>query len=159
MAMLTNFDLVDMCREHNVPLNGIVSKDKLPPKNHTRDGGYIINLQDDKDQFGNDLDGTHWTAFYIEKGKAVYFDSFGFIMPLQVQEFLSDYKPVPYNVKTIQSVRSGVCGWYCFYFLYYMSHSKKNKSLIDRFVNFLDIWSDKPSDNREILEEKLKPIK
>lgn len=158
MAMLTNFNLMEMCKEHNVPLVGVFSKDKLPPKRYMRDGGYVVNLQDDTDEYGNSLDGTHWTAFYVEKGKACYFDSFGFVPPLQVQEFLSSFKPVPYNIKTIQSVRSGVCGWYVFYFLYCMSHSGRQLPLVKRFENFLRIWSDEPKHNRAILEEKLKPI-
>lgn len=159
MAMLTNFNLMDMCRDHNIKLIGVFSKDILPPKKDLQEGGYVINLQDDEDEFGNSLNGTHWTSCYIEKNKACYFDSFGFVPPLQVEDFLSSFKPLPYNVKTIQSIRSGVCGWYCFYFLYYMSHSDKRLPLLTRFVKFLSLWSNDPTKNREILEEKLKPIK
>ena len=158
MAMLTNHNLVEMCHKHNIPLVGVFSKDKLPPKRQMKRGGYIINLQDDADEYGRSLDGTHWTAFYIESNKACYFDSFGFVPPLQVQEFLSSFKPVPYNVKTIQSIRSGVCGWYVFYFLYCMTHSKKSVPLLKRYEAFLRIWNDEPLENRKILEEKLKPI-
>ena len=48
---LTNFYILDVCKKYNIPLNGVFSKDELPLKKNRKQGGYVINLQDDD---GND---------------------------------------------------------------------------------------------------------
>ncbi|NBP02415.1 MAG: hypothetical protein EBU90_20320 [Proteobacteria bacterium] len=151
---MTNFDLEKRCRKLHIPLVGIFSKDELPIR--PREGGYIINLQNSVDENGNNLPGTHWTAFYVEGNKACYFDSFGFPSPLAIREFLKPYSPVPYSDKVIQNINSGVCGSYCLYFLYFMS--RHNRDLIDRFDRFLRQFSNDPTKNRELLMKYLDPL-
>ena len=154
--MLTNHELVDMCNRHRVPLVGVFSKDKLPPRRV--EGGYIINLQNDKDEEGNDLDGTHWTAFFIKGKKACYFDSFGFVPPKSVQSFLAPFKPYAYSERDVQNINSGVCGWYCFCFLFAMSHWRGSSSLENKYNRFISLFSSDPTDNRRILERLLRGI-
>jgi len=155
--MLTNFQLEEMAVKKSVPLNGVFSKDQLPtiPKA----GGYIVNLQDSVDESGKSLPGTHWTAFYIENNKAIYFDSFGCLPPVEVESFLKPYKPYRYNRKEIQNIRGSVCGYYCFYFLWFMSRQKKSiPDLFKRFETFVNQFSINPLKNQTILETKIKPI-
>lgn len=148
--MMTNWDLQNEAARRRLPLVGIYNKDQLPP--NPQQGYYIINLQDDLDSMGNDLPGTHWTIVYIEGKHAVYFDSFGFAPPYQVQNFLKPFIPYPYNSQVIQSMRSTVCGKYVLYFMVFMSHNRTRiHSLNRRFQAFLKLWSKDVSKNREKL--------
>ena len=58
----------------NLPLNDIIMKDE--GENITKIGFYIINLDDSKGP------GTHWTSLYYNPLQSIYFDSFGFMAPL-----------------------------------------------------------------------------
>ena len=76
---ITNFQIIDICKRYNIPLNGVYNKDCLPLKRNRQPGSYVINLQDDEDSSGNNLGGSHWIIFYIEKDNCVYFDGYGII--------------------------------------------------------------------------------
>jgi len=89
--MLTNFQLAEESHKLGIPLVGIFNKDNLP--NERKEGCYIINLQDDFDEHGNDQMGSHWTSFIIEKNQAAYWDPFGFNPPANVQIFLKPFRP------------------------------------------------------------------
>lgn len=123
-------------------------------------GTYIINLQDSVDEKRRPLPGTHWTASYIEKGGAVYFDSFGFPPPAQVCDFLRAYRPFAVNRFQLQNIRSGVCGYYCLYFLWFMwKHRRVGGGLSRRLELLLSKFSlDDPKKNRAILEKRIRPL-
>ena len=125
---ITNFEIIDICKRYNIPLNNVYNKDKLPLRKDRRQGGYIINLQDDLDSSGNDYPGSHWTCFYIEKDNCVYFDSYGIIFPRQVKEFCAGLHLI-HSSKMIQSERSVLCGSFCILFLYFMSRQKHIRKL------------------------------
>jgi len=153
MAYTTDQDLIDQCRRYGIHLNGVFSKDRLPKTYH--DGGYIINLQDH-----NEGHGTHWTAFWIEKGKSgkvecAYYDSFGAPPPTSVQHYLHRFGRIPYNTLDIQNVNSGVCGYYVFHWLLWMSRHG-GTSLENRFNSYLRLWDENPEKNRQILEKLLR---
>lgn len=114
--MLTNFQISDTCSRVHIKLYGVYCKDELPPKRDRQDGGYVTNLQNKED--GN---GTHWTAFWVEKGEACYFGSCGVVFPLAVSNFSSGLRTY-YNTQQIPSVASGICGYYCIGFLNCMQH-------------------------------------
>jgi len=149
--MMTNIELEEETRKYGIPLVGIFNKDTLPKS--PQNGGYIINLQDDYGSDGQDLSGTHWTAFYIEGKKVAYMDSFAFPPPIQVQNFLKPFIPYDYNDKQIQNVSSGHCGMYVISFLKFMT---KNKQLPfnQRFQRFLSIYSNNVLKNKTILYSK-----
>ena len=80
--LLSNIDLESYCELLGKNLNEILSKNlfkNIKPKL----GGYIINLQDSN--VGN---GTHWTALYITKDVAIYYDSFGLPIPTIIVQFI-----------------------------------------------------------------------
>lgn len=154
--MMTNYDLIEKAKELKIPLVGVYSKDELPYR--VIKGAYILNLEDGNDLYGNFNEGTHWTCFYIEGNRSVYFDSFGFIMPRQVQEFLRLYKPIVYNTKQIQSVKSQVCGWYCLYFLYWMSRQKQIQPLSRRLEIFNKQFDDDTDRNETLLKKYFKSL-
>jgi hypothetical protein len=145
-------------KKHGIPLaNAIVSKDvllTLPRKN----GNYIINMEDDRDSKGNPLSGTHWICFRVDGDKAVYFDSFGMIPPLQIRDFLKG-KKIKYNNNQIQNVYATTCGYYCIAFLFYISNMhKKIPDLFKRFQWFLNHFVEDPTKNQKILERLLEPV-
>ena len=153
--MMTNFEIEDQARTLRLGLVGVYNKDRLPRK--MKSGGYVINLQDSVDEKGVPLPGTHWTAFYIDGNEAVYFDSFGFPPPQQVVRFLKS-KKLAINRFQIQNTRSGVCGYYCIYFLWFCQKTRK-VNLANRLHLFLSQFSlDDPTKNQSILERRIRPL-
>lgn len=161
---MTNYDLLGAGIKYDIPIVGIFSKNQLPHSSNIREGGYIINLQNDKDEFGNELGGTHWTGFYVEKNKkgkpdVVYYDSFGAGPPIDVQNFLRPLSPYEYNDEVIQNINSSVCGYYVLYFLWFMSRHKNIVNLDKRFKLFLKLFHKDPEKNLGFLKKYLKEIK
>lgn len=152
--MQTNYDLIEKLQKLKIPVNGIYNKDKFTDLT-PQQGFYIINLDDDTDSKGNQKQGTHWTGLYIEKNKAVYFDSFGFQAPRQVDFFLRKFKPYMISQKEIQNIETTICGSYVLYFIYFMNNNR-GIELKSRFDKFLNLFSDNPQKNRKILQDKLK---
>ena len=103
---LTNFDLNRLCKRMDLPIVGVFSKDELEPIPHQK-GTYYINMSDAKEA------GTHFVCFKIVcdedrdnyKGKknkekvceAIYFDSFGIDMPIEVANYLKNFRPIAYS--------------------------------------------------------------
>ena len=54
--------------DYEPSFNGVFQINNLP---RIKDGAYIINLHDKNSKT------THWVSLFIDKNKAVYFDSFG----------------------------------------------------------------------------------
>lgn len=150
---ITNVELDKRARLLKLPLVGIYSKDEVP--NVRRDGGYIFNLQDSVDKNGQPLPGTHWTAAFIEKGKSCYFDSFGFPAPVQVVNFLT--KPIVWSNHHIQNITSEVCGYYCLYFIWWMT-KHRHIPFVRRFQLFLRRFKDDPEKNLTLLKGYLRPL-
>ena len=113
MNALSNVDIINIINQYdlNYCFGGVYSKDKLPLlKPNTF---YIINLEDH-----NKGPGTHWTAFYYNTWKSIYFDPFGFVAPIVVQNKI---KPYIYNDDEIQNIDTSSCGFYCIGFIiFYM---------------------------------------
>lgn len=154
-ALTTNIQLMEAARRNHIPLLGVFFKDELPATIY--DGGYIINLQDKSEGGG----GTHWTALYVENKNSVYFDSFGAPPPESVKRFVKPIdKQLVYSSKEIQNIVSGVCGYYVLYFLYYMSHRRRQEpNIYRRFKDFQRLWSETPSENRTRLIHYIKPLR
>lgn len=110
--------------------------------------GYIVNLADQFDKDGKPNDGTHWVAFIIRKypnGKIApcYFDSFGCVPPKEVSEYIKHFTKiheVPYNLKDIQSLMSGVCGYYCLAWLYFIENMIPTGDLYHDTDRFLEMF-------------------
>ena len=124
MNELSNFDLLEILDKKNLSINGIFSKDLLPT---LKKGFYIINIQNH-----DEGSGTHWTCLlYDNNDDNIYFDSFGFAAPMEVQRHLKSYS---YNDKKIQNIDSTACGYYCICFIQYMHNKKNIKQAFDNFI-------------------------
>lgn len=130
--LLSNFDLIEMYKLFNINLNYIGTKRSfqyIKPKS----GNYIINLDDDK--------GSHWTALILTKHNyAVYFDSFGFSMPNYILHFILRFSKtckIIYSNSQIQNYYSVLCGYFCFYFHFFVTklhkHNTNYKYILNKF--------------------------
>lgn len=150
----SNTQLEHLAKKNNIKLNAILSKDMLPI--NVEAGGYIINLQSSYEG-----EGTHWVSLFVENDKkqkhdAVYFDSFGFIFPLEVSRIRNIKKPIAYLNEQIQNIRSAYCGQYCLLFLWYMGKSKK--PILQRFGDFIHLFREDEEENLRLLKKYLKDI-
>ena len=137
MSVLSNIDIEIICQKLKLPLITCCPKDQLPK--NKRKGYYIINMQNDKDEYGNDLEGSHCVAFGITKNGAFYCDSMGVIPPTVVVEYLKEFKPVPYNIQEIQHIHSTDCGWFAVAVCDYIHRTKKNTA--DALTDFIHMFS------------------
>ena len=143
---LTNFELIDLIKDFKLDnhFGGVYSKDQLPNE-LIKEKFYIVNLQD-HDEGG----GTHWTCFYYNyPSTSIYFDSYGFIAPRDVQKLISPYV---FNEKDIQDFNSSACGWYCIAFIKFL-HDKTDKE--EMFKTFLKLFKLETIKNDKILQEML----
>ena len=114
---LTNFEIQKYYK--NEPrFNGVFSINNLP-KEKTKDGAYIINLDEYADV------GTHWIVLFCKKNKIVYFDSFGVEhIPEEIKEFIKN-KNVKANIFRLQENDSIMCGYFCMGFIDFMLAGKR----------------------------------
>ena len=142
---LSNLEIIDIIKTRNLEkhFGGVYSKDQLPEL--IKDKFYIVNLQD-HDEGG----GTHWTAFYYNyPSTSIYFDSYGFIAPRDVQQKITPYI---FNDAEIQDFNSSACGFYCIAFIKFL-HDKTDKELM--YKTFLKLFKLETIKNDKILQELL----
>ena len=73
-------DILEMGRQMDLNIVGVFSKDRLPKDYQV--GSYYINLEN-----SNEGNGTHWAyAEIFDDGKALYFDPFGTLAPIEVKD-------------------------------------------------------------------------
>lgn len=139
MKLLTGSDIIDLCKQYNIPLEHILSRDEAFKMKST--GWYVFNL----DKASGD--GTHWTVCYYGSSVSLYFDSFGFVPPKELETRLQSYS---YNARKIQNLRSDSCGWFCLMCIKYCSD---RGSTLRSFNQFFSLFCDKPDINEHILEK------
>ena len=142
---LSNLELIDIIKHRNLEkhFGGVYSKDLLPEL--IKDKFYIVNLQDH-----DDGGGSHWTAFYYNyPSTSIYFDSYGFIAPTDVQQKITPYI---FNDAEIQDFNSSACGFYCIAFITYL-YNKTDK--IQMYKTFLKLFKLETIKNDKILQELL----
>jgi hypothetical protein len=137
-----NFQLEEYANKLGLPLNNILMRDEMNKLNE--DGFYIINLD------SSDNQGTHWTCLYFHPLKSCYFDSYGFVPPLEVEQKI---KPYIYNDADIQDFNSEACGYYALAFIKFL-HDKTNKEVA--FKEFLNLFKNNKKENDNILKNYLK---
>ena len=125
---LSNYDLINWVNQLGIKhFRGVFSRDALPNQINEPEVG-IINLD------SNIGTGTHWICYRnVDKNICEYFDSFGLIMPTEIQKYLqtSDEKII-YSTDEIQERDSVLCGYWC---LYYLLERQKGKSILDIIHN------------------------
>ena len=140
LTTMSESELRNESKKRKIPLNGIYSKDNLPEP--SINGYFIVNMQNSID--GN---GTHWIAMIKDNNNNYYFDSFGCIAPVEICNYLNDFK---YNEKEIQDVDSKACGWFCLDFLQKMSNPT-----LTNLNNFINSYKNDTTLNDAILKNHL----
>jgi len=120
----TNYQLMEIAKRLGLYINNIVYADQLryvPAK----EGNYIVNLKEP----------AHWTALYINRKKAFYFNSFSSLMPIpkEVIQFMKRCHCTMYydSDKAVQLPREGYCGEYAIDFLVHMNFGAKHQRAAD----------------------------
>ena len=142
---LSNLEIIDIIKNRNLEkhFGGVYSKDQL--RELIKGKFYIVNLQDHDE--GN---GSHWVAFYYNyPSTSIYFDSYGFIAPRDVQKRITPYI---FNDKDIQDYNSSSCGFYCIAFIKFL-HNKTDKEQM--YNTFLKLFKLETIKNDKILQELL----
>jgi hypothetical protein len=142
MEELTNFDIEEIFPQFKINLLACIDYHQIinyPLQN----GSYILNL-------GN----KHWTCLFVKNGQGFYFDSYGQIYPNEVKLFCPN---LYYSDDTIQSLNSVACGYYCLYFLYWMTNKYKNNFRYT-FNIFRSQFEDNEKLNDKILQSEIKKI-
>lgn len=142
LTTTSDIQLKEYAKKMGLPLNNILMRDEM---NELKDDGfYIINLDDSN---GN---GTHWTSLYFHPLNSYYFDSYGFVPPIEVEQKIKPYK---YNDADIQDFNSKACGYYALAFIKFL-YDKSNKEVA--FKEFLRLFKCNTKENDNILEKYLK---
>lgn len=140
--LTSNIELLDILKNNNIKINGVFAKDKL--KKPLKDGFYIVNLDN------SDGPGTHWCSLYkINDGFSLWWDSFGFPAPENIEDLLYKYE---YNKKQIQDIKSTSCGFYCVAFIKFL-YGKQDK--IRAFNTFCSLFNTNTLQNELILHQLL----
>jgi len=143
MTLTTTNDsqLKEYAEKMGLPLLNILMRDEMNKIN--KDGFYIINLDNSNGT------GTHWTSLFYHPLNSYYFDSYGFVAPLEVEQKIKPYK---YNDSEIQDFNSKACGYYALAFIKFLN-DKTNKEVA--FKEFLRLFKDNTKKNDDILKKYL----
>ena len=143
LALTTTNDiqLKEYAEKMGLPLNNILMRDEMNYLNE--EGFYIINLDNSN---GN---GTHWTSLFYHPLNSYYFDSYGFVPPLEVEKKI---RPYIYNDADIQDFNSEACGYYALAFIKFL-YDKSNKEVA--FKEFLRLFKSNTKENDDILKKYL----
>ena len=145
--MLTDVQLRSMAEKMRIPLETVCFKDQLPPLKYNR--AYIVNMQNELSEEGDDNTGSHWVAFQIEKQgsevRPMYVDSFGVGPPVEVSDAVHKFcgKKLPWSSKNTQSIQADSCGFYSLAWLHFISASQYRRGHIYTDTEgFLDMFVD-----------------
>ena len=127
---LSNFDIQKIAKHLEIPnFKGVFTRDQLPKKIGNKEAG-IVNLNTSNEP------GSHWVAYFRDGSKKIYFDSFGQVIPTEIQKYLKtndEYRNnlpvIERNTDVVQEPNTVICGHLCLYVLDNLSKG----------VNFQDI--------------------
>ena len=140
--VLTDQDLKDIAYHNHIQLNGIYNKDEIKS---LRDGNYIINLN------GH----SHWTCLRKCGDNCIYFDSFGVIMPKEIEQLIfKKAESCKYNNYEIQGINQTSCGYYCLACLKFLEDTFEY-NLYKFFDSFIGLFSKYKGRNEEIIKSIL----
>ena len=111
---LTNLDLMRYASILRIPyFRGVFMRDELPKVDRQIECG-IVNLNRSYEM------GSHWVCYVRNQNDRIYFDSFGQITPLELQDYLKTPKEfktkkavIQRNSDVVQRPNSHVCGHLC----------------------------------------------
>ena len=129
---LSNFDIQKIAKHLEIPnFKGVFTRDQLPKKIGNKETG-IVNFNTSKEP------GSHWVAYFRDGSKKIYFDSFGQVIPTEIQKYLKTKDEYEYNLPVIerntdvvQEPNTVIWGHLCLYILYNFSKGANFQEIID----------------------------
>ena len=151
--MLTNLEIDDLAHRMHMNYAGCFSKDNFPERIEVGPA-YFINLEDSRDENGQELPGSHWTclmALSAPNGdpQIFYFDSFGIGCPQNIDTSIKKQfgrrTRISSSLKQIQHKDvSACCGWFCLAWAHFMQKRSDgryfNSNYYDRYGDFLELF-------------------
>ena len=123
---LSNVELEDAVKRLNIPnFRGCYCINMLPKIPYRLESG-ILNLDNSRG------DGTHWTAWYVNNDKKIYFDSYGLQPPIELIRYLRS--PIYYSTDCIQPRDTVVCGHLCLYVLKKLSDGVNYQDILNELI-------------------------
>ena len=81
------------------------------------------------------MPGTHWVAYRNIDRFCEYLDSFGLMMPTEVEKYMATSgKQLEYSGDEIQERDSVLCGYWCLYYRYRLER-QRGRSVLDTIHN------------------------
>ena len=114
--VLTNFDLIEYATKLDIPhFRGVFMRDTIPKSPRKEECG-IVNLDKSAGR------GTHWVCYYKKGLNRIYFDSFGQITPMEIQNYLKTkgergISVIQRNTDIVQPINTSICGHLCLFVL------------------------------------------
>ena len=112
--VLTNYDLIEYVTQLKIPyFRGVFMRDSIPKTPHKIECG-IVNLNTSVER------GSHWVCYYKNMRKRIYFDSYGQITPLEIQNYLKTKQEeglgvIQRNTDIVQPINTSICGHLCLF--------------------------------------------
>ena len=131
---LSNFELERYAKQLKIPnFRGVFMRDTLPTHPQNTECG-IVNLNT------HDKPGSHWVCYYKQGQKRIYFDSFGQITPLEVQQYLktsSEFQRgkevIQRNTDIVQAPNTVVCGHLCLSVLKSLTDGEEFQAILNGY--------------------------
>ena len=114
--VLTNYDLCEYVTRLQIPqFRGVFMRDTLPKVPHKIECG-IVNLNTSVQK------GSHWVCYYKNGTRRIYFDSFGQITPIEIQNYLKTKREsglgvIQRNTDIVQLANTSICRHLCLFVL------------------------------------------
>ena len=113
---LKNIELSTYAQELEIPhFRGVYLRDTVPQYPFNVESG-IVNLN------ASSQPGSHWVCYYRNKNERIYFDSYGQIIPVEIQRYLkrgSEFdrgkEVIQRNTDIVQAANTSVCGHLCLF--------------------------------------------
>ena len=123
--VLTNFDLCEYVTRLKIPhFRGVFMRDTLPEAPYKVECG-IINFNTSTEK------GSHWVCYYKNRTQRIYFDSYGQITPIEIQNYLKTKRErgagvIQRNTDIVQPINTSICGHLCLFVLKALSSEHWN---------------------------------
>ena len=114
---LRNIELFTYARELKIPhFKDVFMRDTLPRRSTNTVECGIVNLNT------SNQPGSHWVCYYRNKRDIIFFDSYGQVTPMEIQQYLktswefergSEF--IQRNTDIVQAVNTSVCGHLCLF--------------------------------------------
>ena len=108
----------------------------LPRQPHSVECG-IVNLNTSSQP------GSHWVCYYRNTSDRIYFDSYGKIIPVEIQrylktgnEFARGKEVIQRNTDIIQAANTPVCGPLCLFVLKSLESGEKFQTILNHMQHY-----------------------